>query len=146
MSQRISERSIAMNSALIHEQGQIAGTRLTVYNLLPQMLDAAWTETAIAQMNGLTPAQVAAARAFVLGHADVVLATHLKIEARMAAGNPPEVIERAKETHETFVQFKDWLAQQQHDADAHPPAHGVRPLPSYREWLADHEARSAAGS
>lgn len=101
-----------MNSALVHEQGQIAGTRLTVYNLLPQLLDATLTEAGIAQMNGLTPAQVAAARAFVLAHADVVLGTHLKIEARMAAGNPPEVRERARQTHEAFVQFRDWLAQQ----------------------------------
>jgi hypothetical protein len=39
------------------------------------------------------------------------LAAHLRIEARMAAGSPPEVIEQAKKTHETFLRFKDWLAE-----------------------------------
>lgn len=123
-----------MNGAVINEQGQLAGTRLTVYNLLPQLLDAALTEAVIAQLNGLTPAEVAAARAFVLRHADVVLATHLQIEARMAAGNPPEVLERARQTHEAFVQFRNWLSQQQQDPNGRTPE--PRSLPSCRERLA----------
>jgi hypothetical protein len=44
------------------------------------------------------------------------LAEHLKIEARMAAGNPPNVIGKAKETHATLLRFKDWLAQRQEAA------------------------------
>jgi uncharacterized protein (DUF433 family) len=113
-----------MTTDLIHDQGrgpEIVGTRITVYNLIPHFLDATATEASICQTYGLTSEQVAAARAYILNHADTVLAEHLAIEARMSAGNPPEVIEQAKRTHATFQNFKDWLARRQQAADqGHP--------------------------
>src|SRR6516164_10529896 len=99
-----------MATDLIHDRGrgpEILGTRITVYNLLPHFLDPAATEAFICQLYQLTPEQVAAARAYVLNNPDTVLERHLQIEARLAAGNPPEVIERAKQTHATFLKFKD---------------------------------------
>ena len=99
-----------MTNNLIHDRGhgpEIGGTRITVYNLLPEFLDPAMTEAALCEAHELTPQQVAAARAYVLNHADTVLARHLEIEERMSAGNPPEIIERAKRTHETFLRFRE---------------------------------------
>ena len=31
----------------------------------------------------------------------------------MASGNPPEVIEQAKQTRAVFLKFRDWLAQRE---------------------------------
>ena len=104
-----------MLTNLIHDRGrgpEIVGTRITIYNLLPEFLDPSVTEASLCDRYELMPQQVAAARAYVLEHADTVLARHLEIEARMAAGNPPAVVERAKETHKNFLRFKEWLAGQ----------------------------------
>ena len=90
---------------------ELAGTRITVDELAPGHFDAAATEAYICRLYELSPEQVAAARAYVLNNLESILAEHLKIEARMATGNPPEVIEQAKKTHAAFLSFKQWLAQ-----------------------------------
>src|SRR3954447_928903 len=100
-----------MTTELIHNRGrgpEIVGTRITVYNLLPDFLDPTATEAYLCRFYQLTPEQVAAARAYVLNNADIVLARHLEIEARIAAGNPPEVIERAERIRATLRKFKEW--------------------------------------
>lgn len=141
-----------MANDLIDERGRLSGTRITVYNLLPYFLDMTVTEAAICQLYELQPEQVAAARAFVLNHADSVLAQHLRIEERIAAGNPPEVIEQAKRIHATFLSFKDWLATRaQADAQEHNGASGAGQsgsagTPSFREWLAQRDSGQVAGS
>ncbi len=146
-----------MATDLIHDRGrgpEIIGTRITVYNLLPHFLDSTITEASIGRLYELTPEQVAAARAYVLSHPDTVLAEHLKIEARMAAGNPPELVEQAKQTHAAFLRFKDWLARQEQAESENPSAastpesdrvvsHG---FPTFHEWLAERESRSREGS
>jgi len=141
-----------MPAGLIHERGrgpELLGTRITVYNLLPHFLDADMTEAEIGRFYELTPEQVAAARAYVLNNVETVLAEHLKIEARMAEGNPPDVIAKAKETHATFLQFKDWLAQREESAvrqrssGAAPVSGGNGPkgFPTFQEWLAEGKSR-----
>ena len=141
-----------MPANLIHDRGrgpEISGTRITVYHLLSDFLDPEATETSISRVYGLTPEQVAAARAYVLNNPDTVLAEHLAIEQRMAAGNPQEVIERAKQTHATFLKFKEWLDEnrpstiQDQTPEVGPVA--VR-LPTFREWLAEQESHSGAGA
>jgi uncharacterized protein (DUF433 family) len=140
-----------MANDLIHDRGrgpEIVGTRITVYNLLPHFLDATATEAFLCRIYELTPEQVAAARAYVLNNPDTVLARHLDIEARIAAGNPPEVIARAKQTHAVFLRFKDWLAKRQQieareDAEESTSANrenGSERLPTFREWLAQQES------
>jgi uncharacterized protein (DUF433 family) len=129
-----------MTSDLIQDRGrgpEIAGTRITVYNLLTSFLDPTVTEDEICRVYGLTAQQAAAARAYVLSNPDTVLAEHLKIEERLAAGNPPEVRERAGRANEVLGSFKRWLAEreaeEQHSQEAQP-----RPgrFPTFREWLA----------
>lgn len=130
--------------SLIHDRGrgaEIVGTRITVLDLLPYFLDQSATEAYICQVNNLSADQVAVARAYALYHADTVLAEHLEIEARIAAGNPPSVIEKAKKTHEAFAKFRQWLAERdQSRADADrpqsPSSTAVNGLPAFREWIA----------
>lgn len=103
-------------SDMIHDRGrgpEIVGTRITVYSLLEHFLDPTVTEDLLCRLYELTPEQVAAARAYVLNHVDSVLAEHLDIEARLAAGNPPEVIERAEKTRAAFLSFRRWLAERE---------------------------------
>jgi hypothetical protein len=117
-------------------------------------LDPTATEASICRVYDLTPEQVAAARSYVLNNPDTVLAEHLRIDARMSAGNPPEVIEQAKHTHAAFMNFKEWLVQRQREAVQQPGAksasesnpNGSNAFPTFREWLAERESRSAKGS
>lgn len=54
-----------MDESLIHDRGrgpEIAGTRITVFHLLPYFLDPSATEAYICRVNNLTAEQVSAAR------------------------------------------------------------------------------------
>jgi uncharacterized protein (DUF433 family) len=146
-----------IEAGLIYDRGngpEIRGTRITIYSLLPHMLDPTVTEDYICLVNQLTPEQVAAARAYILSNADTVLAQHLRIEERMAAGNSPEVIERAKESRATFLRFKEWLAKREKEAHHEPHAastsegEGRRSglFPTFREWITQQESRSGESS
>lgn len=93
-------------------------------------------------------------RAYVLNHADEVLAQHLKIEARIAEGNPPEVREAAKRTHDLLMQFKAWSAARIQPAEAEKAArcavetstaNEAGRLPSFLQWLADQKSQTAEG-
>jgi uncharacterized protein (DUF433 family) len=133
---------------------EIAGTRITVYNLLSNFLDPTATEAYICRLYELTADQVAAARAYVLNNPETVLARHLEIEARMAAGNPPEVIERAKQTHATFLRFKDWLnerraaeaGEQAAESTSESDRKGSHRFPEFREWLAEQDSAPGQGA
>ncbi len=128
---------------LIQDRGrgpEIAGTRITVYNLLPYFLEPSMTEEEICRVYHLTLDQVAAARAYILNHPDTVLAEHLRIEERLAQGNPPEVKQQAERARSTFERFKEW--QSRRDAANAAEGHAEGPLdtfPTFREWLADQE-------
>jgi hypothetical protein len=97
-------------------------------------------------MYDLTPEQVAAARAYVLNNPDTVLAEYLRIDARLSAGNPQDVIDKAKQTHAAFMSFKVWLVQRQQAAVQESGAEsssgdrvsGSNGFPSFREWVAEH--------
>ena len=121
----------------------IVGSRITVYNLLPYFLDPTATEAYIGRLYGLTPEQVSAARAYVLNNLDTVLARHLEIEARMAAGNSPEVIERAKATHDRLLEFKNWLDRQRTEADGSADDGS---MPTFREWFTGQETWPKKGA
>jgi uncharacterized protein (DUF433 family) len=132
-------------SEVIQDRGrgpEIDGTRITVYNLLQSFLDPSMTECEISRVYDLTALQVAAARAYVLGHPDTVLTEHLKIEERMQAGNPPQVIESAERVKSMFQSFKQWLAEKNstnHTKEATQTS--SERIPTFREWLAEQERR-----
>ena len=123
-----------MESDLIHDDGRLVGTRVNVYSLMPYFLDPTLTEAEIARLDGVTPEQVAAARAYVLHHPDEVLAQHLKIEARIARGNPPEVVEQMERSRALFAEFRDWVAARREEGDLPDPGPGLT-----QAWRASRE-------
>lgn len=145
-----------MTTELIHDRGrgpEIIGTRITVYNLLTHFLDPTMTEARICIVNDLTPEQVAAARAYVLNHADTVLAEHLRIEERIAAdieriASEAGDADRARRGKETFAKFKEWLAgrEAEESGRSSDSPEGEESLagrlPPFREWLREQESRS----
>jgi uncharacterized protein (DUF433 family) len=144
-------RRSAVATNLIHDRGrgpEIVGTRITVYNLLPDLLDPAVTEAEVCQSYELTQDQVAAARAYVINNFQSVWAKHLEIEARMAAGNPPEVVEVVKKTHADFLAYKEWLAERD-SLETSDVSVGVKAetqrdatrFPAFREWLQQRGSR-----
>lgn len=131
-----------MSANLIHDRGrgpEIIGTRITVYNLLPYLLDGV-TETEIAKLYGLTVEQVAASRAHALNHADAVLARHREIEARLARGNPPELVEQLKNTHERLLKFKEWRRRRD-EAEAEEKQFSA--FPTFDDWLRGQSTRAS---
>lgn len=99
-----------MSTNYIHDRGrgpEVVGTRITVYNLLPYFLDDSTTEAEIAELYELSVEQIAAARAYILNHADTILARHREIEATLARGNPPELVAQLKGSHERLLQFRE---------------------------------------
>lgn len=140
-----------MATDLIHDRGrgpEIVGTRITVYNLLVDFLDSEMTEAQICRLYELTPEQVGAARAYILNNPDTVLARHLEIEARNAAGNPPELVERMKRTQVVLQEFKHWLEKRRAEEAIEDRVRGAAAtnlLPSFHEWLAEQESRPVEG-
>ena len=146
-----------MSIDIIQDRGrgpEIVGTRITVYDLLPYFLESDTTEALICRIyDFLTPQQVAAARAYVLNHFETVTAEHQRIEARNAAGNPPEVVERLERTHAAFESFRQRRAEQarKKSTESVPPglekgATGPAPFPTFREWLASQESSGMEAS
>jgi uncharacterized protein (DUF433 family) len=135
-----------MNDNILHDRGrgpEIVGTRITVYHLVPYFLDPSATEAYICQVNRLTPEQVAAARAYVLSHADTVLAEHLEIEARNAAGSGSVSNEQTRRIRETFNEFRNWFAERgSNDRPTTDAKSGsvANSLPTFRDWIAAREA------
>jgi uncharacterized protein (DUF433 family) len=134
-----------MTTDLIHDRGrgpEIVGTRITIYHLLQSFLDPTVTEEEICRVYDLTASQVAAARAYVLGNPDTVLAEHLKIEQRLAAGNPPEVRAHAGRAIQTLQEFKRWLAEREEKERQYQQEHPRSGnFPTFREWLAARDGR-----
>jgi uncharacterized protein (DUF433 family) len=135
-----------------HDRGcgpEIVGSRITVFNLLVDFMDARMTEARICRLYDLTPERVASARAYILNNPDTVLARHLEIEARNAAGNSPELVERMKRTHVVFEQFREWLEKRRaEEAEENRDQGGSAAgnlIPTFYEWLAEQESRPVEG-
>jgi len=146
-----------MSIDVIHDRGrgpEIVGTRITVYDLLPYFLEPDTTEALICRIyDFLTPQQVAAARAYVLNHFQAVMAEHQRIEVRLAAGNPPEVVERLERTHAAFESFRQRRAEQARKESTESTSPGTEndttapaPFPTFREWLAQREPSGVEAS
>ena len=141
-----------MESDLLHYRNrgpEIAGTRITVYNLLPHLLDPTCTEGQLCDAYDLTPRQVAAARAYVLNHYEAVMAEHRRIQSRLDAGNPPEVLEQAREVRGRLKSFREWLAEKQSATDRTPSGvngAAAAPFPTFHEWLAAREGTATTGA
>jgi uncharacterized protein (DUF433 family) len=69
---------------------EIAGTRITVYNVLDYLRDG-WEPTRIAKLFQVSLDQVRVAEQYIAEHADEVMPAYERILARDAQGNSPEL-------------------------------------------------------
>ncbi|HVT26808.1 MAG TPA: DUF433 domain-containing protein [Lacipirellulaceae bacterium] len=111
----------------------IAGTRVTVYSLIPYLLDEAASEESIANSFGITTAQVSAARAYVVENAPTILARHYELEERAQRGNSLETVEKLRRSHVRLLSFKEWLKER--EALKAQDANSSASFPSFEEWL-----------
>jgi uncharacterized protein (DUF433 family) len=80
---------------------EIAGTRITVYDIL-DYTTIGWHHTTIAAMFRISSRQVQAAIQYIGDHKDEVMANYQKILDRCAKGNPPEIQARLDATHAKY--------------------------------------------
>lgn len=129
-----------MDTPLMHARGrdpEVAGTRTTIYDLVPYFLQPDWTEAAIAEVNRLTTEQVAAMRAHFLAHYAEVMAGHERIEQRNLSGMQeqasPEFRSRLWWNRERLDLFREWLRERGSSESS---------ATEFRDW---YEARNAVG-
>jgi uncharacterized protein (DUF433 family) len=80
---------------------EIAGTRITVYDILDYH-QIGWHHTTIAALFRLSSEQVLTALKYIQEHETEVLANYQKILERNARGNPPEVQAILDEIHAKY--------------------------------------------
>jgi uncharacterized protein (DUF433 family) len=97
---------VAMSTAIINRgRGpEIAGTRITVYDIL-DYTTADWHHTAIAATLRLSSAQVLAAIEYIEKHKDEVMPVYQQILERAAQGNSPEIQAKADAAHAKFLKL-----------------------------------------
>jgi uncharacterized protein (DUF433 family) len=110
-----------MNEVQIIDRGrgpEIAGTRITVYNILDFHLEGDH-HSFIALQFGLSSRQVLAAIAYYEQHKEEVMAEYQKILERSARGNPPELQAKLDETHAKYqaIWAERRRARQQQEAN-----------------------------
>jgi uncharacterized protein (DUF433 family) len=74
---------------------RIDGLRITIYDVL-HYLEAGRSAEEIADILPLTREQIDAVIGYIDEHREEVMATHRRIEDRIARGNPPEIEARAR--------------------------------------------------
>ena len=84
---------------------EIAGTRITIYNIL-DYTTADWHHTAIAATLRLSSEQVLAAIRYIEEHRAEVMSDYQKILERIARGHSPEVQAKVDAAHAKFEALK----------------------------------------
>jgi uncharacterized protein (DUF433 family) len=95
---------------------ELAGTRITVYDIIPY-LRAHWRTATIAILFRLSVAEVQALIHYIEEHRDEVMAENAKIEARIARGNPPEIEEKLKQSRGKAAALRDELRRKRQEAN-----------------------------
>ena len=85
-------------SATIDGHARIAGTRITIYDVLTYA-EAGWQTSSIAATLGLSTAQVQAALDYFAENREEVLENYRAILARIERGNPPAIEARSLQSH-----------------------------------------------
>ena len=99
---------------LIRDRGrgpELVGSRITVFDLLPDLLDPAQSEAEILSWYpSLTREQVSAARAYALEYAERLLPEQRAWESRPEPRNPPEVEAAFERGRRRIEAFRAWRA------------------------------------
>jgi uncharacterized protein (DUF433 family) len=119
---------------LMHDRGrgpELVGTRITVYNVLHELLDPDVTEHELCRRYELLPHQVAVLRAFVLTHHTEVMEANRRIEERiereMAAQDTPEFRRQHAESRERMRLMSVWLRERKLNPSLFPDVPGEPP-------------------
>lgn len=100
-----------MSTAIVNDR--IDGTRITVWDIV-HYLEGEWAASEIADALKLSLEQVESAIEYIANDRERIYEIHEQIEARIAKGNPPEVVEMIERSHERFEKWKeDKLNQKQ---------------------------------
>jgi uncharacterized protein (DUF433 family) len=89
-------------STTIDPKARIAGTRITVYDVLTYA-EAGWHPSSIAATLGVSTAQVESALEYISQHEEEVLAKYRLIVERIGRGNPPSVEAKRRRSHEHLL-------------------------------------------
>ena len=124
---------------LIRDRGrgpELVNSRITVFDLLPNLMDPAQTEADILlEFPSLTREQVAAVRAYALEYAERLLPEQRAWEARPARRNPPEVEARMRESRDRIRErmrvHRAWLTAREAEPDG-------TFRPTLDEWFVAH--------
>lgn len=95
-----------MQAAIVNNR--VAGTRITVWDIVHYLEAPAWSLPEIADVLNLSLEQVHAAVQYIEEHKEEVMEVHREIEARIARGNPPEVEAKLKQTR---ARMQAWLQE-----------------------------------
>ena len=106
-------------SAAIVENDRIAGTRITVYDVLTYS-EAGWGHGRIAAMLRISTAEVQAALDYVAANHDVVMENYRRSLGRIAKGNPPEIEARRQESHKRLLEMRAELERRKESNARHP--------------------------
>src|ERR1700736_2015603 len=90
----------SMQAIAIIDRGrgpELAGTRITVFDIIPY-LEAGHSPTYIAAVLNLSTAEVQALIQYIEDHKAEVMAENQKIVERIARGNPPEIEAKLKDS------------------------------------------------
>jgi uncharacterized protein (DUF433 family) len=104
---------------------EIAGSRITVYDVLAET-QAGATPEQLAQEWNLQVEQIEAALRYIEEHREEVLADYQAIKARHARGNPPEIQALADAIHAKYqVLWADRLRrmEQERNGEGNPGGH-----------------------
>lgn len=87
-----------MDEIVIRDRGrgpELARIRITIFDLIPY-LQAGYSPESITGVLPISLDEVHALTKYLDDHRDEVLAMNVRIEERIARGNPPEVVERLR--------------------------------------------------
>jgi len=105
--------------ATIIENDRIAGTRITVYDVLTYS-EGGWGHARIAAMLRISSADVRAALDYVAANHDIVMENYRKILERIEKGNPPEIEARRQESHRRLLETRAELERRKESDARHP--------------------------
>lgn len=135
-----------MGLELIHDRGrgpELLDTRITVYNLVYDFLNADKTEQQIADLYSITTAQVAAMRGYFFQNYDAVMAKHREFEERAERGNPPEILALAEGAHARLLLFKEWMESREQWVTDQIQEGSVNAISAFKEWLTNRDTEKA---
>jgi uncharacterized protein (DUF433 family) len=94
----------------INPNGRIAGTRTSVYDIVPYLEGGRFTLEEIAQHTAISMEELQVALKYIEENRDEVMRVNREIDERHARGNPPEIQVKIEQASANAKKFREWLA------------------------------------